>query len=233
MAEGKGRPVGILLYETAGERIAGDPGHPGTFDFPVRFGLVEGSYRDLIEGSEAAKQRLLAAARGLEEQNVCAIAGDCGLMVLYQRALANAVRVPVISSSLALLPMIRTVTARQSAIGVITGHSALLGERHLGAAGATADTNLTVQGMEEEPHFHEVVIAGRIPQDYGLMRRDLLQAAEKLVDRGEPIGALLLECSNLATFAAELYEAYKIPVYDINQAIRMLRHTAAMPGYRE
>jgi hypothetical protein len=87
--------MGILLFKTAGQRLPGDPGCPGTFEFPVIYGEAEGSYRDLIYGSAAAQERLVGAAIDLAAKGVSAIAGDCGLMAMYQREIANAVTVPV------------------------------------------------------------------------------------------------------------------------------------------
>ena len=62
--------IGVLLFATAGDRLKGDPGYPGTFEFPVEYGIVEGSYRDLIEGSPDACRRLCEAAKKLAKKNV-------------------------------------------------------------------------------------------------------------------------------------------------------------------
>ena len=60
--------IGVLLFATAGDRLKGDPGYPGTFEFPVEYGIVEGSYRDLIEGSPDACRRLCEAAKKLAKK---------------------------------------------------------------------------------------------------------------------------------------------------------------------
>lgn len=213
--------VGVLLFASAGDRIVGDPGMPGTFPFPVFYGVVPGSYRDLIQGSQDACDRLCTAARDLESQGVSAIAGDCGLMALYQKQLAQSVRVPVIASSLVLLPLAERLVGEHRKIGVLTGHSGLLNERHLAGAGADA-SRLVIQGMENEPHFSQVVIEGKARQSYTLMRRDVLRAADKLLSGKEDVGAILLECSNLASFGAELTQALGIPVLDCGLAVRLL-----------
>lgn len=220
---GRQGPVGVLLFASAGDRIPGDPGAPGTFDFPVEYGVVPGSYRDLVQGSPEACGRLCQAARELEARGVSAIAGDCGLMVLYQEELARSVSVPVVASSLALLPLLRTMLGREKKIGLLTGHSGLLARRHLAAAGVDGDGELVIQGMEDEPHFRQVVLEGACPQDYRLMARDVLHAVGRLLEREKEVGAIVLECSNLTTFAWEVEEKYHIPVFDVNLAIRILR----------
>ena len=68
-----------------------------------------------------------------------------------------------------------------------------------------------------------MVIEGQGRHDYDLMRRDVLRAAEKLLDRGRPVGGLLLECSNLCTYAWELSQTLRLPVFDIGTAAQFLR----------
>lgn len=194
---------------------------PGTFPFPIRYGMVPGSYRDLIHGSPQAREHLCMAAQKLEQEGVAAIAGDCGLMALYQSDLAQSVSVPVISSSLLLLPLAQCLIGKNRKIGIITGHSQLLSTQHL--LGANADpSRLVIQGMEEQPHFRQVVLEGTCPQDYQRMAQDVRNAAKLLLERDETIGAILLECSNLTTFAREISNLYHIPVLDVNLAIQIL-----------
>ena len=217
------QPVGVLLFEQVGERMRGDPGLPGSLPFPVRLGYVPGSYRELIQGSPAIRDQLCQAASRLAREGAGVIVGDCGLMVLYQREIAQAAGVPTAASSLILLPLLRQLIGQDRTIGILTGHSQLLGYAHLIAAGASSLDGLVIQGMEEEPHFRQVVIEGQGRHDYDLMRRDVLRAAEKLLDRGRPVGGLLLECSNLCTYAWELSQTLRLPVFDIGTAAQFLR----------
>ena len=222
--------IGVLLFANSGDRIVGDPGAPGTFPFPVRYGVVPGSYRDLIQGSPEVCRRLCQAAQELEEQGVSAIAGDCGLLVLYQNQLTRSVRVPVVSSSLVLLPLAQRLVGEEQKIGLITGHSQLLSQLHLERAGADLN-RLVIQGMEEEPHFRQVVLEGGVPQDYSLMARDVLQATRKLLERAGQLGAVVLECSNLTTFAWEITSQFGVPVLDVNLAIQLLHAAQTHVNY--
>ena len=231
MVEQIEKPVGVLLFEQAGERMIGDPGLPGSFPFPVRFGLVPGSYRNLIKGSPEACAHLCQTARRLAEEGAAAIVGDCGLMALYQKELAEAAGVPVVSSSLVLLPLLCQMVSSSSRIGILTGHSQLLSYSHLIAAGAGCLDGLLIQGMEDEPHFRQVVIEGHGHHDYQLMKNDVLHAVEKLLSRGEPIGALLLECSTLATYAWEISNTFGLPVFDIGTAVHLLHQGAVKTNY--
>lgn len=215
--------IGVLLFATAGDRLKGDPGFLGTFEFPVEYGIVEGSYRDLINGSPDACKRLCEAALKLEQKNVSAIAGDCGLMALYQRQIADSVGIPVISSSLIFIPLVKIMISKEQSIGILTGHSAFLGEDHLRAAGLQNQNGIVIYGMQDEPHFKEVVIEGTTKQEYHKMKEDVLNGVRHLKESCNALGAIILECSNLAVFSAEIAKEYKIPVFDINTAIYMMR----------
>ena len=194
---------------------------PGTYPFPTRYGVVEGSYRDLIEGSKTACKRLCETAQKLEKQGALAIVGDCGLMALYQNDIAEAVSIPVVSSSLILLPLAKKILNGKR-IGILTGHSELLKPMHLAAAGVDDSQQLIIQGMENESHFRSVVIEGTGLQVYERMARDVLHAVGEMLRKLDNVKLILLECSNLAAFAWEIERTYQIPVWDVNLAVQML-----------
>ncbi len=213
------------MYGGTGERIPGDPGCPGTFPFPVLYETVEGSYRDLIQGSRTACHRLCQAAKSLAEQGASAIIGDCGLMALYQRELVDATHLPTVSSSLMLIPLIRNLIAPNSQVGILTGHSELLKSYHLRGAGIEDFQRIAIWGMEKESHFRQSVLEGNIPQNADLMRQDVLHALESLKKSYPRIGAVLLECSNLSSYGGDIAQIYSVPVFDINTAIDLLYHS--------
>ena len=69
---------------------------------------------------EALKERFIQAGRDLVSKGVRTVVGGCGFMVLFQRELAESLRVPVYSSSLMQLPLIAQSLASTSFIGIIT-----------------------------------------------------------------------------------------------------------------
>lgn len=226
-----GQHVGVLVFQGESPRIPGDPGHGETFPFPVCYEVVEGSFTELMAGSAELKQKLCDAVRNLEKKGIRAVIGDCGLMALYQRELAGATALPVLTSALVLVPLLWSLIGGKGLIGIITGHAAFLQEHHLQAAGITAEIKLAIQGMEAEPHFKETVIEGRGDLDVNLMRRDVLAAAAKLMQKNNEIRAVLLECSNLATYSRYLQEKYRLPVFDLTGAALLLEHAVHAPVY--
>lgn len=226
-----GQQVGVIVFSNTIPRVPGDPGHAGTFRYPVRYEVAAGSFDDLIEGGPEIRGELLAAGRRLTALGIRAIVGDCGLMSLYQDCLGAELGVLFAGSSLCQIPLIWQLAGRQGEIGVITGHAGLLSRRHLRASGWTEEIPLIIQGMEEEPHFSEVVIRGGLALDPDRMRRDVLAAGEKLRQRAQALRAVILECSNLATYSADLCAALGLPVLDTVSAANLLAYGVAPPQY--
>jgi len=226
-----GQSVGILVFSTVTPRVAGDAGNAASFHYPVRYEVVQGGFADLIEGGPRIKGDILAAGRRLTSLGIRAIVGDCGMMSLYQDCLGAELGVLFAGSSLCQIPLIWQLIGRQGEIGVITGHSELLGERHLRASGWTDDIPLVIQGMQDEAHFSEIVIHGGLNIDVDRMRGDVLAAGEKLRQKAKNLRAVIFECSNLATYSADLRELLEVPVFDTISAANLLAYAADPPRY--
>ena len=147
-----GHDIGILVLDTVFPRIPGDIGHAGTFPFPVLYHKVRNASpaRVVREGDPALLEGFVAGARTLEASGVLAITTSCGFLALFQRQLAEAVRVPVFTSALQLVPLVSRMLGPDRAVGVLTVDGLALGPRHLAGAGITEDilTNLSkIKGM--------------------------------------------------------------------------------------
>src|SRR2546429_5667656 len=103
-----GFTVGILILDTRFPRIPGDVGNAATFPFPVRYHRVSGADPDLVvrRGAEGFLPAFVQGARALEGEGVGAITTSCGFLAKYQQELAAAVRVPVFTSSLLMVPLV-------------------------------------------------------------------------------------------------------------------------------
>src|SRR5204863_6615950 len=147
-----GFTVGILMLDTRFPRIPGDMGNAATFPFPVRYHRVRGADPDLVvrRGAEGLLPAFVEGARALEGEGVGAITTNCGFLVKYQRELAAAVRVPVFTSSLLLVPLVHRMLLPGRRVGVLTVNSATLAPEHLEGAGIGPDVPLAIAGMEGE-----------------------------------------------------------------------------------
>lgn len=219
-----GQNMGVLVFSTVTPRIPGDAGNCNSFTYPIRYEIVHGDFTDLIKGSDKIKEDILAAGRRLVDNGIRGIIGDCGLMSLYQEDMGGLLGIPFAGSSLCQIPTVWELIGRSGTIGIITGHSELLSKRHLESSGWREDIRLWIQGMQDEPHFREIVINGGLDLDVEAMRNDILCAAEKLKSKTKDLRAVVIECSNLATYSADLVEFLKLPVFDTISAANLVEY---------
>ena len=128
---------------------------------------------------------------------------------------------PVLMSSLVQIPLIHTLHGPGCRIGVLTAHSGSLTPEHFRQAGvpdAQIDA-LAIAGMENFPVFRKTILEGAAPvMDTDAVGAEIGAAAAAMTD-GQPLDALLLECTDLSVFARTVQEAVSVPVYDINSLI--------------
>ena len=209
-----GASVGILLLESRFPRIPGDGGNAGTWPFPVLYRVVAGATPDKVVrgGAAGSVEDFVAAARELAAIGADGITTNCGFLVLHQDRLARACGVPVAASSLFQVPWVQALLPPGRRVGVLTVDASSLTPRHLECAGAPADT--PVEGTESGAEFTRVLLGDEFALDVERAREDVLAAARRLVERNRDVGAIVLECTNMPPYAADVARATGLPVYD-------------------
>lgn len=223
-----GHVAGMLVLCSTSPRLPGDPAHAQTFGLPICYRVVEDvSIRDLIALDRGSLSSVIEAAKFLESMSVRFIATSCGLFAPFQREIADQLTVPFLSSSLHAVSFLRGLLPGNSKVAVITAHSEVLTEDHIRGTGFSLN-DVVIHGMESYPEFARVVLDGGRGIDVDKLRQDVRRAAEDLRDRGERIGAVVLECPNLITFRAEIQTVLRVPVYDIVNLIGFLAQGCAL-----
>jgi hypothetical protein len=225
--------IGILCLDTSFTKIPGHIRNPATFGFPVSYKVVRGATPGRVVTSQdsALLDPFIAAARELEADGVAAITGACGFLVLFQRELAGSVRVPVFTSSLLQVPMAARMLAAGRQVGVLAASEEGLTARHLQAAGA-GDVPVCVAGMSRHPEFREVILEGRRDRlDAAALRAETLTEARRLATRRPAMGALVLECTDLAPFSYAIQASLGIPVFDIVTLTEMVHRSLTHRPY--
>ncbi len=215
-----GAPLGILMLEARFPRILGDMGNGLTWNFPVLFRVVRGASptRVVEQGAAGLLDAFIEAARDLVDLGAEGITTNCGFLSLFQRELAEAVQVPVATSSPMQVPWVQATLPPGRRVGVITVNKAGVTPRHLEAAGVPLDVPL--EGTEGGREFFRVLIrAEKNDLDVDLARQDILEAAARLTARHPEVGAIVLECTNMPPYAADVAEATGLPVHDIYSMI--------------
>jgi Asp/Glu/hydantoin racemase len=210
-----GAKLGILMLEARFPRIPGDMGNAGTWPFPVLYKVVPGASPDRVVRGRASGLRdaFLDAAQELVRLGADGITTNCGFLSLYQAELAAHVGVPVATSSLMQAAMIQATLPAGRRVGILTISAASLTKEHLAKAGVPEGT--PVIGTDGGAEFTRAILGDEERLDVAAAERDILEAGEELVGRHPEVGAVLLECTNMAPYALALSEQLCRPVFDI------------------
>jgi hypothetical protein len=226
-----GITVGILMLDTRFPRIPGDMGNAATFPFPVRYQRVPGADPDLVvrRGAAGLLPAFIEGARQLEREGVGAITTNCGFLVTFQRELAASVRVPVFSSSLLLVPLVHRLLPPARRVGIMTVNAGALTPAHLEGAGIGPEIPIAVAGLETEKEFTRVLLGNELELDVDLAREEHIRVARRLVAHHPDVGALVLECTNMPPYSADIRRETGLPVFDIVSLVTMV-HAALAAG---
>ena len=145
-----------------------------------------------------------------------------------------------------LLPLLRQTYGAGARIGIMTFDARQLSPHHLDVvtpmpvagtgsdAGAGSDTaskttesafpdQFCVLGMEKSQHFYPMIRDDHLTSSADHLRDDVLRVAEGFAER--EIQALVLECTNLSPFKADLQQQLNIQVFDIFDILHLLMPT--------
>jgi len=210
-----GASVGILMLETRFPRIPGDIGHAGTWPFPVLYKVVRGASPDHVvrHGAEGLLDHFIDAARELVADGADGITTNCGFLALFQEQLSEAVGVPVATSSLMQVPIVQNLLPPGKRVSVLSISKATLTPELLQAAGAPADT--PVGGTDNGQEFTRTILDDEPAMDIELACADLITAGSQLVKDHPETGAIVLECTNMVPYAADINRVLGLPVYSI------------------
>jgi Asp/Glu/hydantoin racemase len=210
-----GAAVGILMLDTQFPRIPGDMGNAQTWPFPVLYKVVRGASPDQVvrNGAKGLEQQFIAAAQELVADGADGITTNCGFLALFQDKIADAVGVPVATSSLMQIPLVQQTLPPGKHVSVLTISAATLTADHLRAAGASVDT--PVIGTDAGKEFSRAILDDEFEMDVELARTDLLESGADLMRQYPDTGAIVLECTNMVPYAADLRQALNVPVFSI------------------
>ncbi len=226
-----GFSVGILMLDTRFPRIPGDMGHASTFDFPVRYHRVSGASPDRVvrQGQRELLPGFIEGARFLEREGVRAVTTNCGFLAKFQPELAAAVSIPVFTSSLMLVPLVHRMLPPPRAVGILTVNASSLHPEHMAGAGIAPEIPVVVAGLETEKEFTRVLLDDQLTLDVEAARQEHLTVARRMLDAHPEIGAIVLECTNMPPYRADIQAATGLPVFDITTLVRMV-HEAVRHG---
>jgi Asp/Glu/hydantoin racemase len=226
-----GASIGILMLEARFPRIPGDMGNALSWPFPVLYKVVRGASPDRVvrRRAEGLLDTFIAAGRELVADGVDGITTNCGFLSLFQAELAEALAVPVATSSLMQAPMIQATLPPGRRVGILTVSSETMTEEHLSKAGVPAGT--PVWGTEGGTEFTRVLLGNELTLDVEAARADLVTAARDFRAAHPELGAILLECTNMIPFAADVRAATGLPVHSIHNFVCWFQASLVPPRF--
>ena len=223
-----GAAVGILMLDTRFPRIPGDVGNALTWSFPVRYKVVRNASpgRVVRDGAQGLLGDFIDAARELVAEGVDGITTTCGFLSLFQEELANAVNVPVASSSLMQVELVNRLLPANKRAGILTVSASALTAEHLAKALVPEDT--PIGSPEGGSEFTRVMLNDELELDIEAARRDNVQAALNLLHSSPDVGAFVLECTNMVPYAHDIRAATGLPVFTIETFVSWF-HSGLVP----
>ncbi len=201
-----------------------------TFHFPVLAETVARAWvENVVRGDPALEPAFIAAARRLVHRGAVAITSTCGFSIRHQAAVAASVNVPVVMSSLLLLPALLRQFPAAAKIAVLTYDSSHCGEDLLGVHDPRERARIVVGGIEGGKFWHDEMKQPAPPIDVVGMEQDVTGCVARLRAKHPEIAAILFECAGFPMVATAIRQIVDLPVYDITDLCRM---TMASVGVR-
>ncbi len=226
-----GASVGILMLDARFPRIPGDMGNALTWPFPVLYRIVRDASPDLVvrRRAEGLLDAFIEAARDLVRDGADGITTNCGFLSLFQKELAEAVPVPVATSSLMQVDMVNRILPAGKRAGILTISASTLTDDHLTSARVPAGTPIgTTEGGSE---FTRAILGNKMTLDVDQARADNVEAALALQAENPDLGAIVLECTNMCPYAADIRQATGMPVFSIVTFVNWFQAGLVPPEY--
>ncbi|KKB65350.1 hypothetical protein WM40_01870 [Robbsia andropogonis] len=216
------KPLGILMLDTQFPRPLGDVGNPASYRYPVILRRVEHATpaRVVHDRAVGLVDHFCSAARALQDAGCRAIITSCGFLALHQQRLADAVSIPMGTSALLLVPMLRTLLGAHVSVGILTASATSLSADHLRAVGV--DPTTPMQGIAPDSEFARVIIGNQATGNMDDVARDVVAGAQALMEKAPHIGAILLECTNMGPYRDRIEKVCGCPVFDLIDLANLL-----------
>jgi aspartate/glutamate racemase len=232
-----GEAIGIMLNSTTYPLIPGNVGNASTYSFPVRMvstpDLPTDWYCDSRGADKERLDKVIETAKKLEAEGVRAITTGCGFYAIFQKEVAEAVKVPFFSSPLLMVPIVHRMLGEKGRIGIITAGAQNLGAKHFDGVGIDPKKiALGIVGMEEYDEFRQVIIEeSKKEADIKRIETEVLDAAKKLLQKYSDIEAIVFECSDLPPFSKNVQDLTGLPVFDFITMINWVYTTVVQRKY--
>lgn len=162
---------------------------------------------------------------------VRAIICACGYLGYFQKELSAALDVPVYTSSLLQIPLIKLGLKANQRIGLLCANKENMKDRLLASVGVNGSTILEIVGMSDQSELQHILY-NDLAFNNDTLTQQVVTKAQKMVANNPDIRAILIECSDLPPYAAAIQDATNLPVFDFTTMINWVHQSVQQKDYR-
>lgn len=227
-----GYSIGILsLDECWYPTLPGNVANLSTYDFPVVLKVVPNCTQERIHrGDPTLVDDIIRSARQMEAEGAKVICAACGFFGNFQEQVSDAVDIPVFLSSIVQIPWINAGLSKRQDIGILTADGNGLSDSLFESCGIYNTDYLKIKDLGGLPEF-SAIVESRGSFNNEIVRQEVVNAALELVNDNGNIGAILLECSDLPPYAADIQKAVGLPVFDFITMIKWAQMATSQRPY--
>ncbi len=224
--------IGILCWETGQvpmglrqlETLVGNSTNLASYDYPVRLHPVRGAnVHTILENPDPVVLRtMITDARAMAAQGIRAVTTSCGFNAIFQQQLAEAVSVPVFTSSLLQVPLVQRIHGPKSEICILTANARALRPEHLSSVGIARTEGLHILGLEQCEEWMRMFAEPDAEVDLAMIEQEVLGTALRALELHPGIRAFVLECTDLPPYAAAIRRHSGLPVFDFISMVNYL-----------
>ena len=209
----------VLQLDTGFPRIAGDVAAPATYNAPIDVIRIPNATVSKAVHHRPDEMDITAFEDAVRSVKQGMIVTSCGFLGYWQDHLAGISKVPIMTSSLCLLPSLLQKYAPEE-IGIVTFnaptlHAPLYAKLLAGFTGP-------IIGLNPDMHLRQVIEEDADSLDQQRAEIELMHYLTPSIGK---LKALLLECTNLPPYKAAMHQVFNGHIYDILTAIEDV-----MPG---
>ena len=207
--------VGVIQLNTNFPRPIGDIGNPKTFhsrsiikklDLATVADVVS---IDVISGDML--DEMVGVACELESQGCDLITTSCGFLGPVQSHVQQQLKIPFLSTSLLMLPFLRTVYPNEADIGVLTFDSRALRPYHFVGQDIRG---VKILGLESDTELYRVISKDESQLDTDKAASEVVDRVKKLVDQ-YGVRCVVFECTNLSPYKSKVRSETDVAVFDL------------------
>ncbi|WP_292717099.1 hypothetical protein [Mesorhizobium sp.] len=196
--------------------------NPATFERPIITEMVEGATAEVvIRGEPLLEVACVAAAQRLVRRGASVISADCGYFIRHQSAVAAAVNVPVVMSSLLLVPALLPQLSPARKLAVVTADASHCHQDLLGVDSQESRARVVIGGIDGGEYLRNSKAHPFIRTEVDQIEKEVAACVSQLRADHPEIGMLLFECTGFPLVANAIRVRTGLPVYDITDLCRL------------